>query len=86
MAASRGPAVGWMDPCVNCLLVPVVATPAPITVDPEVCPMMSLNRMESVLNPVVFKLARLLPTTSKAVLFAANPESAVEKDMYQSPF
>jgi hypothetical protein len=37
--------------------------------------------MESLLNPVVFKFARLLPTTSKAVLFAASPESAVENDM-----
>src|ERR1700730_1818558 len=86
MAASNAPPVGWMDPCVNCLLVPEVATPAPISVDPEVCPMMSLNWISSALNPVVFKLARLLPTTSKAVLFAASPESAVEKDMSQSPF
>src|SRR6185295_10288318 len=85
MAASKAPAVGWMDPCVNCLVVPVVATPAPIEVEPEVCPMMSLNRIASDLNPLVFRLERLLPTTSRAVLFAASPDSAVEKDMSQSP-
>jgi hypothetical protein len=38
------------------------------------------------LKPVVFKLAKSLPTTSNAVLFAASPESAVEKDMSESPF
>ena len=86
MAASKAPEVGSMDPCVKSKLVPEVATPAPICVEPEVSPRTSLNWMASALNPVVFKLARLLPTTSKAVLFAASPESAVAKDMSQSPF
>src|SRR5258708_3518829 len=57
---------------------PTCVSPSPA---PSDCVTRSWNETALALNPVVFKLARLLPTTSTAVACALSAESAVEKDV-----
>src|SRR4051812_14076572 len=73
-----------MAPWLNSRTVSGCPVPNPTWVSPRPAPRdcvtRSRNRTWLVLNPGVFKLARLLPTTSMAVEVAFSADSAVEKD------
>src|SRR5258708_6259155 len=84
MAQSSGPELVWRAPCEKFRRVMGRPTPKPTCAwpipEPNDCVTRSWNWTELDLNPVVSRLARLLPTTSTAVDVAASAESAVEKE------
>src|SRR5947209_2798981 len=84
MAASSGPDVVCRAPCENSRNVVGRPTPNPTCVCPRSAPSdwvtRSWNETTLVLYPVVFRFARLLPTTSIAVESAFRAESADEKE------
>src|SRR5579883_612171 len=91
MAASSSPALACTEPCVNCRKVIGCAVPKPIWVSPSPDPIDCVTRSrklnELALNPVVFRFARLLPTTSTAVDMALSAESADENEPgMESPY
>src|SRR5438270_8582246 len=55
-------------------------TPSPICDEPcpMACAIRSVNCVATSLKPTVFRLAKLFPTTSRAVLFALSPVKATE--------
>src|SRR3954454_20240397 len=81
-----------MAPCVNCRTVSGRPVPKPTWVSPKPAPNDWVTRSRKqtwlFLNPGVFRLARLLPTTSMAVDVAFSADSAVENDvnMRTAPF
>src|SRR4051812_44137001 len=74
-----------MAPCVNCRIVSGRPVPKPTWVSPSPAPRDCVTRSRKyttfVLNPGVFRFARLFPTTSTAVAVALRAESAVEKEV-----
>src|SRR3954470_19485512 len=81
-----------MAPCVNCRTVSGRPVPNPTWVSPKPAPSdwVTKSRKQTwlFLKPGVFRLARLLPTTSMAVDVALSADSAVENDvnMRTAPF
>src|SRR6476620_12464049 len=81
-AASRGPELAWIAPCVKLRTVIGGATPIPIADRPPIdSATRSLNAMSTDLKPVVFTLARLWPTVSTAAACAFSAASADENEL-----
>src|SRR5579864_4572641 len=84
-AASRIPELDCSAPWVNWRVVCGTPVPNPTWVSPRPAPSDSVTRSWNetalALNPVVLRLARLLPTTSMAVVLAFSADNAAENDV-----